>query len=276
MGKTVFVTGAASGIGRAIAQMHAAKGDRVIAADLSADALDMLVDDGIEPWVLDVSDSRAVELAAGQIWTACSGVDWVYANAGIGAPGSLLEATPDQLRACLNVNLIGAWQTLKAFAARMVKADRPGRLCVTASEHSLGFQHVGAGMYTASKHAILGLADVMRHELPASVSISVLCPGITKTAFGDAPDASKRARAFTQAIMAEGLDPDVVARAALDGMTRGDFIIATHAASRAGWELRVKDVEMAFAHVPQEGADAERYAVPEVIRRVRAQFSEDE
>lgn len=275
MGKTVFVTGAASGIGRSIARAHAAQGDRVIAADLSADALDQLVDDGIEPWVLDVSDVRSVEQAAGQVWTACSGVDWVYANAGIGAPGPLLEASREQFRKCLEINLIGAWMTLKAFASRMVKAERPGRLCATASEHALGFQHAGAGIYTASKHALLGLCDVMRHELPDTISVSVLCPGITNTGFGQGGDASEAAKAFTRAMMAEGLDPDIVARAALEGMERGDFIIVTQAASRIGWEKRAEDVETAFAHVPDEGADAERYAVPSVIRRVRAQFSED-
>ena len=83
------------------------------------------------------------------------------------------------------------------------------------------------------------------------------------------------ARAFTRAMMAEGLDPDVVARAAMEGVERGDFIIVTHAASRLGWDQRVKNVETAFARVPEEGADAERYAVPSVIQRVRAKFSED-
>lgn len=274
MAKTVLITGAASGIGEALAGEHIARGDHVIAVDRDGDALGPLASPGADTHALDVSDVDGVEALTGRVWAACGGVDIVYANAGVSSGGRVLKATPQQFAACFNVNLIGAWATLRAVAVRMIDAGRPGALCVTGSEHSLGFQHAGAGVYTASKHAVLGLADVLRHELPETITLSVLCPGLTATGMGETPGASEAANAMGRAVMAEGLDPRVVARAAMAGTERGDFIITTHAASRLGWDTRVADIEAGFASVPPEGADIERYAVPAAVARARVKLGE--
>lgn len=273
MAKTVVITGAASGIGRALAEAHFEAGDRVYALDRNGDRLDALAAMGMFARQVDVASFEAAEDLAQSIWAEAGSVDWVYANAGVSSGGSLLKVTPEQFEKCFSVNLVGAWATLQVFARRMVEAGSGGRLCITGSEHSLGFQHAGAGVYTASKHAVLGLADVWRHELPEGISISVLCPGLTATGIGESPQASEKANAFGRAMMAEGLDPAVVARATMEGMERGDFIITTHSASRIGWDARVRDVEEAFGRVPEEGRDRERYAVPNAIQRVRAKLS---
>lgn len=270
--KTAIVTGAASGIGRSIARQLAERGDCVFAIDRDAQGLAQLAGE-METREIDIADTGALEALAGEIWQASGAVDLVFANAGMSAPGPLLKVDAAQFERCFAVNVIGAWATLRAFAARMLEAGRSGQLCVTGSEHSLGFQHGGAGIYTASKHAVLGLADVLRHELPDSISVSVLCPGLTDTGIADTPGSSQRARTFAREMMAEGLSPDIVAREAISGTERGDFIIATHAASEIGWQVRRKDVEAGFARVPPEGADAERYAVPRVIQRVQARLS---
>jgi len=273
MARTVVITGAASGIGRALAQAHCGRGERVYALDRAGDGLDDLAAMGILPRQVDVCDVAALDALAGAIWSEAGGVDWVYANAGVPAGGSLLGATPEEFERCFAVNVTGAWATMQVFARRMVAAGRDGRLCVTGSEHSLGFQHAGAGIYTASKHAVLGLADVWRHELPGGISMSVLCPGLTATGMGEQPGASAQANAFGRAVMAEGLDPAIVARAAIEGVERGDFLITTHAASREGWDLRCEHVEAAFRAVPEEGRDVERYAVSKAIERVRAKLA---
>jgi len=276
MAQTVVITGAASGIGKALALAHSEMGDRVHALDRDGDGLSSLAAAGMATRQVDVSDCAAMEDLARSIWEEAGGVDRVYANAGVAANGSLLKATPDQFGRCFAVNVVGAWATLQVFARRMVEAGRGGQLCLTGSEHSLGFQHAGAGVYTASKHAVLGLADVWRHELPEGIFISVLCPGLTATGLGESPGASEKANAFGRAMMAEGLDPAVVARATIEGVERGDFIITSHSASRIGWDARARDVEAAFARVPEEGRDVERYAVPDAIQRVRAKLAGSE
>jgi len=273
MAPTVVITGAASGIGKALALAHSEMGDRVHALDRDGDGLAPLAAAGMVTRQVDVSDCAAMEELARSVWEEAGGVDRVYANAGVAANGSLLKATPDQFARCFAVNVIGAWATLQVFARRMVEAGREGRLCVTGSEHSLGFHHAGAGVYTASKHAVLGLADVWRQELPDGISISVLCPGLTATGLGESPEASEKANAFGRAMMGEGLDPAIVARATIEGVERGDFIITSHTASRIGWDARLRDVEAAFAKVPAEGRDVERYAVPKAIQRVREKLS---
>ncbi|MEL6662859.1 MAG: SDR family NAD(P)-dependent oxidoreductase [Pseudomonadota bacterium] len=272
--RTVVVTGAASGIGRALVLAHAERDDQVYALDRDGEAMADLEGKDIRMMPVDVTDMIALERIADDIWGEAGGVDWVYANAGVSAGGALMKATPEQFEKCFAVNVIGVWATLQVFARRMVEAGQPGRLCLTGSEHSLGFQHAGAGIYTASKHAVLGMADVWRHELPDDISMSVLCPGLTATGIGELPDASAAANAFGKAMMAEGLDPAIVARATIEGVERGDFLITTHTASKIGWDARKSDVEAAFDNVPEEGRDVERYAVPAAIQRVRAKLSE--
>lgn len=271
MTETVIISGSANGIGRAIALRHVARGDRVFGFDKQASD----DGDGFEQLKVDVSDVEAVEAATEFVWQKTGGVDRVYANAGIAMGGDLMSATPEMFRTCFDVNLVGAWATLKASAARMLNAARPGKLCITGSEHSLGFQHAGAGIYSASKHAVLGLADVLRHELAPSISLSVLCPGLTTTAIADQPGQSDGAAAFAKAMMAEGLDPDIVAREAIAGVERGDFIITTHMATRLGWDRRTSDVNTAFQRVPREGQDVDAFAVPSVVARVRDALSRD-
>ena len=273
MARTVIVTGAASGIGRALAENHFERGDHVYALDWNGDALRDLAAKGIETRRIDVADYAALEATAAEIWEACDGVDWVYANAGVSAGGALLKTTPEAFERCFSINVIGAWATLQVFARRMAESGRAGRLCITGSEHSLGFQHAGAGVYTASKHAVLGMADVWRHELPSTISISVLCPGLTATGIGETPGASEKANAMGRAVMAEGLDPAIVAQATIEGVDRGDFLIASHSASKLGWDKRFADVDAAFERVPEAGRDIDRYAVPAAIQRAREKLT---
>ncbi|MEM1105007.1 MAG: SDR family NAD(P)-dependent oxidoreductase [Pseudomonadota bacterium] len=272
MTRTVLITGAGSGIGRALAKAHLARGDQVYGLDLDLDPMEDLQADGLLPRRQDVSDTAGLRQACHEIWTASGGIDWVYANAGVPAAGRLTDVSEADFEACFSVNVLAVWATLQACAQLMIKEARAGRLCLTASEHALGFQHAGAGIYTASKHAVLGLADVWRRELPDEVKMSVLCPGLTNTSIGLAGDGPPAAQAFGQAMMAEGLSPEIVAEATIEGVERGDFIIATHAASRLGWQARQDDVEAAFAHVPAAGQNVNLFAVPSVIRRVRAKL----
>ena len=173
------ITGGASGIGKAIAKSLLSRGGQVVIADIDeaaiASALSELGDNATG-MTCNVRDIEDVDKLADDSWQHLGEVDLVFANAGLAPGAPLIEATEDQFDVIYEVNIRGAWATCKAFALKMIANDAKGHLCVTGSEHSLGMQHPMMGHYTASKHAVLGWADVMRAELPENVDISILCP----------------------------------------------------------------------------------------------------
>lgn len=276
MTKTAVVTGAASGIGRSIAEGLARRNYRIVLSDVDRDGLQSLSDTlqtETSIFVADLASPHNVANLAQQALFRFETVDLVFANAGIGAPGGLTKASSDLFDAVFNINVKSQWLTAQVFARHWIDTEQAGRICFTASEHSLGFQHAGAGLYTASKHAILGLADVWRHELPDTISLSVLCPGMVKTGFFDqsqvdgAPKPKPEARAFSERVMAHGMSPDEVAEAAIERTLQGDFLIVTHRVAREAAVARWHDIDAAYENqVPNE--DAADYRVSEIIAKV--------
>lgn len=165
-GKRAIVTGAASGIGRAAAQLFAEQGAEVIAVDI-AEA------EGVT--VTDVADESAIEaLCAG-------GVDVMFANAGItGSPAPVVDIEADDFRRVLEVNLLGAFFCLKHAARRMVDAGGGSIIC-TASVAAL---RAGAGPthYGASKAGIVHLVQSAAVQLGGTgVRCNAICPGLIET-----------------------------------------------------------------------------------------------
>ena len=186
--RLVVVTGGGSGIGAHLAREAAERGAAAVAVlDIDIESA-AAVAEGLagkcaaRAWRCDVSNPAEVEAVAAETIEVFGTPALVCANAGVPAPpSSLLDAEPSDVEWVLGVNTIGCLNTLQSFGRPMAAADDPGWLLVTASEHSLGVPHSGGGVYTASKHAVLGLCDVLRRELPAHVGITVLCPGVTST-----------------------------------------------------------------------------------------------
>lgn len=274
------MTGAASGIGRAIAAELGARGARVLLADVNAPLLEEAAaeigQDAL--WqVCDVADHAAVEALGERAKAEMGGVDLVFANAGVIAGGPLLKMKPAEVDWILGVNLRGAWSTLAVFGAMMAAQPEGGRLCVTGSEHSFGLQHAGAGIYTASKHGALGLAEVMRAELPANVTVSVLCPGLVASGLGRGPRPAGIAPPggnpdFTAAMQARAMPAEPVAKQAIDGTLAGEFLIVTHPHAVKAAERRHREVEAAFAAQAPYSEDSERYNVVRVMAEVSAEL----
>ena len=276
--KRAVVTGAASGIGKAIAEQLAASGAKVVLADIDLAKVGAVAAslDGAIAVRCDVSDHASVEALAAQAQATLGGIDLVFANAGTILNGPLIKATPEEFDWLMGVNLRGAWSSLTVFARALLAQDEGGRICVTASEHSLGLQHTGAGIYTASKQAVLALADVLRAELPDKVGISVFCPGIVATGLGDAvrpahlKQPHERQRAVAKAVQAHGMTPDSVAQAAIEGTLRGDFLIVTHPHSFRAAQNRFAQVEAAFAAQAPWSEESERFDVNRIVAAVLA------
>ncbi|MEL7452895.1 MAG: SDR family oxidoreductase [Pseudomonadota bacterium] len=277
--QAAVITGGGSGIGAALGKCLVEQGAYVILADIDGDAAKGVAADlgprahGVQ---CDVSDMAAVDALAEASWVRHGRIDLVFANAGIGLNAPLLKATLAQYEATLGVNLRGVWLTAAAFARHMVQDGGGGHICLTGSEHSLGMQHTGNGLYTASKHAVLGLGDVLRHELAGQVNVSVLCPGLVQTGIVDGyrhfdvPHPPEDRLAVGRAVMAEGLDPEIVARETLAAMARKAFLIVTHPMARKAAETRWQEIDTAFATQPPQDGSRDAYEVDEVVARVLA------
>jgi NAD(P)-dependent dehydrogenase (short-subunit alcohol dehydrogenase family) len=277
-GKRAVVTGAASGIGRAIAELLAESGARVMLADIDLDKVTAVAAtlDAAMAVRCDISDHTSVEALAAAAGAELGGIDLVFANAGTILNGPLIKATPEEFDWLMGVNLRGAWSSLTVFARALLAQDGGGRICVTASEHSLGFQHSGAGIYTASKQAVLALAEVLRAELPEKIGISAFCPGIVATGLGDAirpahlKQPHERQRAVSRAVQAHGMTSQSVAHAAIAGTLRGDFLIVTHPHSFRAARQRFAKIEGAFAEQAPWTEESERYDVNRIVAQVLA------
>ena len=283
-GKMAVITGGASGIGAAICRALVARGAQVVIVDwddVKASELSAELGDMAHSERCDVSDAAAVEALAEKVWSDFGGADLVFANAGIGLGAPILRSTLEEFEATIGVNLRGVWATSKAFATRMVAEGCGGHICLTGSEHSLGLQHAGNGIYTASKHAVLGFGDVLRAELEGKVGVSVLCPGLVATGIANSHRQfefhrpSDRSQAVAAAVMAKGLSPGIVAEETLAAIGRGEFLIVTHPTARAAAERRWQAIDAAFATQPPQDGSRDHYDVDDVVAEVLAEFKGD-
>ncbi len=190
-GRRALVTGAASGLGFAFAEVLADCGARVVLADIDAELLARsaarLTQRGLQAraQVLDVADEEQVRAALDTMLAREGGVDVVFANAGIAATpgfaipgGQTVDAIDrDGLERVLSVNLHGVINTISSAAAVM-KRQRSGRIVVTSSTAGLRTEPFVCYGYIASKAAILNVVRQAALELaPYGVRVNAICPG---------------------------------------------------------------------------------------------------
>ena len=285
--RPVVVTGGGNGIGAGLAREAAARGASVVvvvdvnesaaqsvAADISASGT-------AEAHACDVSDAVAVEALAEHVAQTHGQPAVVCANAGVMSPTAPLLDTPaTDAEWILSVNTRGVLHTLQSFGRRLAAGKQPGWLMATGSEHSLGVPHLYAGLYTASKHAVLGICDVLRGELPEHVGLSVLCPGLTTSQlwnagqvrpdeFGGPIEGDPQSGAFMEHA---GMSAAVVAQRAFDGIAEGHFLIPTHYNARAYAERRAADAGEAFDRLAE--IDTTDYDVNTLAAELIAQMAQ--
>lgn len=210
----------------------------------------------------DVSSRSEIEALAEFAWTELGHVDIVVNNAGVISPmRQALNIEERDARWVLEVNVLGTLFGCSVFGRRFIEQGTPAHILNTGYENSFGVPHTGAVMYTASKHAVLGLTDVLRGELPDFIGVSILCPGMVRTNLASA--GQHRPERFGGPIPSRpgagpmlGLDPDEVGRRAVEGIKRRDFYIVTHPPVRELVEERAAEIAAAFdAHVPRFAGD---------------------
>ncbi len=186
---TAVITGGASGIGFAIAERLAERGTRILLADLPGEKLDSAAAaiDGAEAQSCDVSDPAQVDALADAAFDRLGTVELLLNNAGVGGPrGKLWEVDPDEARRHFDINFWGAWHGCRAFAPRLIAQDVPSAIYNTGSENSFFCAVPHTAAYIAAKHAILGMTESLREDLPAHVHAGTIIPGWVFTAIGDA------------------------------------------------------------------------------------------
>ncbi|MBH99147.1 MAG: hypothetical protein CL467_00900 [Acidimicrobiaceae bacterium] len=189
--RTAIVTGAASGIGEAIAQDLARWGWRVYGFDLRSGERTLVTSDltgfggSVEPVTVDVADRAAVEAAVAAVVAASGGVvDAVVANAGIRSVGSFEETPMTEVRRMVGVNLGGVIHVTRA-ALPALRAAEAGRVVVVSAIEGLAALP-GAAAYGASKWAVEGWAESLAHELrPQGVGVAIVEPSPARTAMRD-------------------------------------------------------------------------------------------
>jgi NAD(P)-dependent dehydrogenase (short-subunit alcohol dehydrogenase family) len=281
--KVAVITGAGNGIGKALCVALAEAGAKVVVADIELEAADAvraeLEAQGAHAIALqlDVSDETSVVAMRDAAVKAFGAVDILVNNAGVmHATKPLFATTTADLEWVFSVNVGGVMNGLRSFVPLFIEQGTPAWILNTASEHSLGVPHLGGGLYTASKHAVLGLSDVLRRELPEHIGVSVLCPGITGTTlwkaserrqdrYGGAEAGSELAGEAMQHI---GMPVKDVAEATIRGLEAEDFFIVTHPHAVEFGKSRWDEIESAFAAQAPRFEGDEKYDLNVVLKRI--------
>ena len=235
-GKVAIVTGAASGIGRATAELFRAEGAAVVAADLS---------DGDGLVAADAGSEADVEALVAQTVADHGGLDIFHANAGIsGGLAGLFEQSAADWQEILRVNLIGPFLAIRHAAPHM-KERGGGSIICTASVAGI---RAGAGgpAYSASKAGLINLVQVAATQLCGSnIRVNAICPGLietgmTKPFFDWARSSGKEDRLGHLNPLKRGGQPDEIARAVL--------FLASDEASYVNGQALVVDGGLSASH----------------------------
>jgi NADP-dependent 3-hydroxy acid dehydrogenase YdfG len=183
--KTVVVTGAGSGIGRATALAFAQHGARIAACDVDQARLDALSaelgDRALVVQKVDVADRAQMSAFAGAVHAQAPAADVVVNNAGVAVGGSFLDTSLDDMDWLLGINLRGVIHGCHFFVPRM--AERKAGHVVNISSIFGIYPAPNVTAYVASKFAVLGFSQSLRTELAShQVGVTAICPGMIATA----------------------------------------------------------------------------------------------
>jgi acetoacetyl-CoA reductase/3-oxoacyl-[acyl-carrier protein] reductase len=234
-GDVALVTGASSGIGRALTRALASAGARVHGIDVAPP--DGSTPGASEHHAVDLRDDAAVRAAVAAIVAREGRLDLVANVAGITRDGVLWKLSDEDWDAVLDVNLSGAWRVLRAVAPHL-RAQGRGRIVQIASVNGLRGRF-GQSNYAASKAGLIGLTRAAARELgPRGVTINALAPGMIETPMAAAlpPEVLERARA--ESCLGRLGTPEQVADAAL-------FLLSDAAAHVTGAVLCVDGGQLA-------------------------------
>ena len=243
-GKVAVVTGAAHGIGRALALGFAAEGMRVAAVDIDeagAQATAALIGSGAVARRVDVADAEAVDALADDCFAEFGQVDLLVTNAGVFQGGLCWERSVADWQWAFGVNVYGIIHGQRSFLPRMIAQNTEGHVLNTASVAAF-VSAPFSGPYVVSKCAALSLTECLAHDLAivgAKIGASVLVPSAFDTTiahssavrparFGvDSTEDGQGTAAALAQIVSQGMSPDEAVAPVIDGIRSGTFLIPT-------------------------------------------------
>ena len=275
-GKTAFITGAASGIGLALAEKAASERMNVVLADVEEQALSLAVRKIEERQVraigvpVNTMLAESVSAAAERAIAEFGRVHLVFNNAGVASTrsaGKALWEVPDQdWDWVMGVNFYGVLYGIRAFVPHMLEHGEPSHIVNTAS---LAGVLPGGGTYGVSKHAVLALTEGLQRDFAdrgAAINASVLCPGFVNTSIHRAernrpadapaqsanPELEKQGTSLMGDMLSRGKQPSEIADIVFQSIRESRFYILPHPA----WDDFVRSrVEQILARGPVASMD---------------------
>ncbi|MCH7698719.1 MAG: SDR family NAD(P)-dependent oxidoreductase [Chloroflexi bacterium] len=266
--RTAVITGAASGIGYALAERCGAEGMNVVMADVEEAALETahnkLSDLGVNAIAVktDVSQAKQLENLTDRAYEAFGAVHILCNNAGVGGGSMrpLWEQPLNNWKWVMGVNLWGVIHGIRAFMPRMVEQATEGHVVNTASSAGL---LTGSGIYGITKHAVVSLSEGLYQELAATeskIGVSVLCPGFVDTNITESernrpedlpgepppesiPEEAQQRIDYLRGMLKSGYRPAEIADAVFEGIRKSQlYVVPAQPMIKEGIRSRLDNV----------------------------------
>ena len=243
--KRAFITGAGSGLGRALALEFARDGWRIGIVDIDGGRLDEAAAElaaagaaGVERWAGDVASEGFVSGAIGAFCARTGGLDVLVNNAGVAVAGGIDVVSADDWRWIVDINLLGVVWGCRAAVPAM---RRQGHGLILSIASSAGFASAPQmGPYNATKAAVISLSETLAAELDtAGIQVSCAMPGFFRTHLLDTMRAPSEENAMAHQLMDHsGHDPTEAAQAILAAVAKGRLYIVWPREYRLLWALK--------------------------------------
>ena len=263
-GRTVVITGGATGIGFGIAKACGALGANVVIGEPREsrleEAVESLKDLGVDARAFSLDVTNAEQFAqfadsAFAAFAAFGDVALVVNNAGVGQQrGSVVDTAETEMQRVMAVNFQGVWRGCQLFGGRLIEQGTPAAIYNTGSENSFFIAVSHSAAYVASKHAVWGLTDALRQELPDFISVGMIAPGFVGSEL------------IPERMRPMGMPVDEFAAIILPQMLAGEAYVVSHGYNQVRIDERQKQIADAYQKSAPRHEGDERYDVALLLK----------